>query len=186
MPDKSGIFIGGGYGAVGRRMAARLAPLYPDRVIVSGRNVTTATQLSSDLGYGVRARHIDVDNRTSVNNALDGVGMVVSCVQQREQHLLRAAIGYGLAYTDISRRLPFWRGIEGMNADARRTGARVLLGAGLSPGISNVMARQLVEKCQTADEIEMSILLGIGDEFGPEGGGPCRGPRAKAPTWRHP
>ena len=33
-----GILITGGYGTVGRRVAAYLAPGYPDRVVVAGRS----------------------------------------------------------------------------------------------------------------------------------------------------
>jgi saccharopine dehydrogenase-like NADP-dependent oxidoreductase len=81
--------------------------------------------------------------------------------------LLRAAIARGVAYTDIAPRLAFWQGAEEMTADARRTGARVVLGAGLSPGISNMMARQLAKAVGRVDRIETAILLSLGDEYGP-------------------
>jgi len=37
--------------------------------------------------------------------ALDGIGTVMACVQQRELHVLREAVSRGLAYTDIAPRL---------------------------------------------------------------------------------
>ena len=73
-----------------------------------------------------------------------------------------------LAYTDLAPRLAFWEGAEKLSHEARRTGARILLGAGLSPGISNMMARQLAEAIGQIERIETAILLSVGDEYGPD------------------
>lgn len=158
----------GGYGVVGRRIAARLAREFPDRVVVAGRDEQRAAALCRELGHGARSRRIDVDDVATVRNALDGVGTVMTCVAQRELHLLRTAIDRGVAYTDIAPRLAFWQGAEEMSAEAKRTGARILLGAGLSPGISNMMAAQLAKVLGRVDRIETAILLSLGDEYGPD------------------
>jgi saccharopine dehydrogenase (NAD+, L-lysine-forming) len=47
--------ITGGYGTVGRRVAADLAPDYPGHVVVAGRSAEKAAQLAAELGHGVRA-----------------------------------------------------------------------------------------------------------------------------------
>jgi saccharopine dehydrogenase-like NADP-dependent oxidoreductase len=111
---------------------------------------------------------MDVDDPATVGPALEGVGTVMTCVAQRELTLLKTSIARGLAYTDIAPRLAFWEGAEAMDAEARRTGARILLGAGLSPGISNMMARRLANALGRVDRIETSILLSLGDEYGPD------------------
>ena len=72
-----GILITGGYGTVGRRVAAYLAPGYPDRVVVAGRSDERAARLAAELGHGVRARRVDVGDPDSVEVALEGVGLVV-------------------------------------------------------------------------------------------------------------
>lgn len=168
MSESRDILVVGGYGAVGRRIAAHLAPRFPGRVVIAGRDERRAEALCRELGHGTRARRIDVDDAASIGPALEGVGTVMACVAQRELHLLRTAIERGLAYTDIAPRLAFWQGAEEMAAEARRTGARIVLGAGLSPGISNMMARQLATVVGRADRIETSILLSLGDEYGPD------------------
>jgi saccharopine dehydrogenase-like NADP-dependent oxidoreductase len=162
------ILIVGGYGIVGRRIAARLAPLFPERVVIAGRDEEKAATLCRELGEGTRSRRIDVDDLPSIASALGGVGTVMTCVAQRDLFLLRAAIARGMAYTDIAPRLAFWQGAEEMAAEARRTGACIVLGAGLSPGISNMMARQLAMSVGRVDRIETAILLSLGDEYGPD------------------
>jgi saccharopine dehydrogenase-like NADP-dependent oxidoreductase len=74
------ILITGGYGTVGRRVAADLAPDYPDRVVVAGRSAEKAARLAAELGHGVRGRRVDVGDPDSVEAALDGVGVVMSCI----------------------------------------------------------------------------------------------------------
>jgi uncharacterized protein YbjT (DUF2867 family) len=94
--DDTDILITGGYGTVGRRIAADLAPDYPTvswwRAGAPRR--PRSLQPSWDT---MRGRRLDVGDPASVETALDGVGVVMSCIDQPEPHLLRAAIGRGLA-----------------------------------------------------------------------------------------
>lgn len=162
------ILVVGGYGVAGRRIAAHLARWFPGRVVIAGRDEEKAAALCRDLGEGSRARRVDVNDPASIETALEGVGTVMTCVAQRDRHLLRVSIDRGLAYTDIAPALAFWQGAEELHVDARRTGARVLLGAGLSPGISNMMARRLATALRSVERIETAIVLSLGDEYGPD------------------
>ena len=162
-----GILITGGYGTVGRRIAEDLAPDYPDRVVVAGRSDERAAGLAAELGHGVRGRRIDVGDPDSVEAALEGVGLVVSCIDQPEPHLLRAAIARGLAYTDIAPHLMTRRPTEAMRAEAAQTGARIVLGTGLAPGISSVLARLGADRVGAVEKVESNVLLSVGDAYGP-------------------
>jgi saccharopine dehydrogenase (NAD+, L-lysine forming) len=144
--DTGAILIVGGYGVVGARIAAALAPDCPHRVILAGRSVERAQAAASALGHGTRGRAIDVAVPASIDAALFGVGAVVSCIDQPGRLLLHAAIERGLRYTDITPHLcELGRGAayEQIDARARACGARVVLGTGIVPGISNVMVRSL-------------------------------------------
>jgi saccharopine dehydrogenase (NAD+, L-lysine forming) len=66
------ILITGGYGTVGRRVAADLAPDYPDRIVIAGRSAEKAAQLAVALGHGVRGRRVDVGDPDSIEAALSG------------------------------------------------------------------------------------------------------------------
>jgi saccharopine dehydrogenase (NAD+, L-lysine forming) len=91
----------------------------------------------------------------------------VSCIDQREPHLLCAAIAHGLAYTDITPHLVQRQPTEAMKLDAARTGARIVLGAGLAPGISSMFARLGADRVGDVVRVESNVLLSIGDVFGP-------------------
>ena len=167
MTERHDILIVGGYGIVGRRIARDLAPDYPGRIVVAGRSIERATQLALELGQGVRARRTDVDDAASVEDSLNGVSVVVSCIDQQEPHLLQAAIASGLAYTDITPHLMQRRPTEMMRRDAVLNGARIVLGAGLAPGISSMLASLAVDRVGAVESVASNVLLSIGDNFGP-------------------
>jgi len=75
---EQGILIAGGYGVVGRRIAAELAPDY--QVIVAGRHLVQAEAAAAAIGHGVRGRELDVTVEASVAAALEGIATVMSCI----------------------------------------------------------------------------------------------------------
>jgi len=168
--NDQGILIVGGYGVVGRRIAAELGPDYPDRVIIAGRNSARADAAAAEIGHGALGRRIDVTLPSSLAAALNGVAVVISCIDQPDRALLWAAIDRGMGYTDITPHLTeLGRGAayEQIDAAARSSGARLVLGTGIVPGISSVMARALADMLGGADKIETALLLGANDVSGP-------------------
>jgi len=164
------ILIVGGSGVVGRRIAAELAPAYGGRVVLAGRSLERAGMMAGLVGHGVRARVIDVDIPHAIDGALEGSAVVVNCIDQPHRLLLRAAIDRGLCYTDITPHLTqLGRGaaFEEIDASARASGARLVLGTGIVPGISNVIVRTLANALGGVDEIETALLLDAADISGP-------------------
>lgn len=169
MSDQA-ILIAGGYGVVGRRIAGELAPDYPGRIIVAGRSLAHANEAAAAIGHGVRGRQLDVTEQASIAEALQGVVVVISCIDQPGRKLLWAALRRGLGYTDIAPRmteLGRGRDYDDIVAAARASGARLVLGAGIVPGISNVVVRALADRLGgTADEIQTALLLNANDVTG--------------------
>jgi saccharopine dehydrogenase-like NADP-dependent oxidoreductase len=165
-----GILIVGGYGVVGRRIAAELGPDFPGRVVVAGRSLARAEEAALAIGHGARGRIIDITEASSIAAALEGIAVVISCIDQPGRTLLWAAVDRGLCYTDITPHLTELgrgAGYEKIDTAARLSGARLVLGAGIVPGISNVMVRALANALGGADEIETALLLSAADISGP-------------------
>jgi saccharopine dehydrogenase (NAD+, L-lysine-forming) len=155
---------------VGQRIAADLAPDFPGRIVVAGRRQNQADALARSIGNGTRGLRVDVTDDSSIAGALDGVAVAVNCIDQPDRAVLRAAIARGLAFTDITPHLvDLGRGaqFERVNTAATATGARIVLGAGLVPGISSVMVRALADQIGGVDSIETSLLLNAIDLSGP-------------------
>jgi len=165
-----GILIVGGSGVVGRRIAAELAPDYGNQVIIAGRNLDRAKIVAAKIGRDVRFREVDVNAPTSIAAALEDVAIVISCIDQPRRDVLHTAIERGLQYTDITPHLTeLGRGtaFENIDAAARKSGARVVLGTGIVPGISNVMVRAIADALGGAEQIETSLQLSARDVAGP-------------------
>lgn len=163
------ILIVGGTGAVGRRISADLAPDYPNRIAIGGRSLRRAQETATAIGHGVVGREVDVTVRSSIPATLHDVAVVINCIDQPDRALLWAAIENGIGYTDITPHLTeLGRGsaYERVVASARSSGD-VVLGTGIVPGISNVMARMCTDALGGADEIETALLLSAGDVAGP-------------------
>lgn len=133
MSDGTDILLVGGYGVLGRRISAHLAPCFPGRVIIAGRDQWRAAAFCRDLGHGARSRRVDVDVLATIAPALDGVGMVMACVAQWELHLPRAAIAGGSG-TPISR-------LVSRSGKAPRRWAPRLVGAGRAPSSVQAVSR---------------------------------------------
>lgn len=173
MSEENGILIVGGSGTVGRKIAGFLAPDYPGQVVIASRNYEKAQSVATGIGYGTSARTIDVRDRQSIEAAMDGIGIVMSCVAQPDlPNLLLAAISHGCGYTDIApgsnKRPPY---PDTLKTEARHTGARIILGAGMVPGISNVFARMGAACVGPVISIESTCLLSAGDEYGQDSKG---------------
>lgn len=150
------------------RLAARLARAYPGRVVIAGRSLARAIEAAERVGFSCRGVAMDVNDRPSVERALEGVALVVGCVEQRAPHeLLRSAVTRGVAYTDVTAS-SMWRAALELHEEAVASGARVVLGAGLVPGISSAMARAAADRLGQLESIDTALLLGIGDAFGPD------------------
>jgi saccharopine dehydrogenase-like NADP-dependent oxidoreductase len=149
------ILIAGGYGEVGRRLARLLEAAAPGRVILAGRH--------PEHSAGLPSRSLDVEDPTSVEQVLQGISLLVACVRQRRPHLLEAAVRRGIAYTSIAPPWVPWSETAELRAEAERTGARVVLAAGLEPGITSVLVRSAAVQLGQVDFVETALLLGLGD-----------------------
>ena len=166
---RDAILIAGGYGVVGRRIASLLAADYP--VVVAGPHLDRAEACATAIGHGTRGRQLDITDDASIDAALSDVRAVISCIDQPQRRLLWRTIARGLLYTDITPHLiTLGRGqaFEEIDAAARHSGARLVLGTGIVPGISNVIVRALAREVGgRVGAVETSLLLSASDSAGP-------------------
>jgi saccharopine dehydrogenase (NAD+, L-lysine forming) len=157
----------GGYGLVGRNVAQKLAELYPGRVVVAGRNKARAEGLAAQLGHGVRGARMDVSNPTSW--AFDGgVRLVVACTDQAGPEFARHWLAAGVDYIDVTARQATIDSLEQLDPVARSANANCVLSVGLAPGLTNLLTASVVNELDTVTKVDLFVLLGMGDEHGPD------------------
>ncbi len=160
------ILIVGGYGQVGGRVAAMLSRQLGGRIIVAGRSAERAAGLAGQLGERVHARSVDLADASTFAAATEAVDLVIMCVDLHDTAFVEHCLERGIHYLDISAEYETIREIAKLDPVARRGGATAVLGAGLIPGLSNLMASRGVGRMKAATRVENAFLVGLGEEHG--------------------
>jgi hypothetical protein len=160
------VLVVGGYGAVGSAVVRQLAGWVPGRVVAAGRDVNRARRLAVDVGgeAGVRAARVDVTDLDGVARVLmdEGIAVVVLCVGPPDEALARMCLARGVHVVDVGASPDLLARIEALDAGE----ATVVLGVGLAPGLTNLLARQAHEQVGGAERLDITVLVGTGEHHG--------------------
>ncbi len=161
------VVIVGGYGAVGKVVAATLAERGVP-VTIAGRDLRRAQELACRHPEVMTARRVDVDQADELDSVLHGAAVVVMCVERRNEQVARACLERGIHVVDISATPAVLDSIERLDTVTGRAGATAVLSVGLAPGLTNVLARWCVARLPSATSVDISILLGLAGDHGPD------------------
>jgi saccharopine dehydrogenase-like NADP-dependent oxidoreductase len=93
--------------------------------------------------------------------------LIINCsLDQRTPTLLRAACANASAYLDIGANAAAIAGMLALSTEAAQYGTCALVGAGLDPGCTNMLAALASTRAGGADAINIALLLSLGDAFG--------------------
>lgn len=138
------VLVLGGYGAVGRHITDRLRS---DGItaLAAGRDPSRADLI------------VDLADLGSYGRALDGIDVVVNSSGAEDVRLAQIAANRSIPFVDISATSAYTRELE-------RIAGPVLIGVGIAPGLSGVLARESFSV--DADEIDIAVGLGAGEKHG--------------------
>ncbi|KAK9154784.1 hypothetical protein Sjap_002264 [Stephania japonica] len=147
--NSSRVLILGGTGRVGGSTALALTNLSPDlRILVGGRNREKGAALVAKLGEGSEFAEVDIDNLKALEAYLNDVDLVIHAAgpfQRTEKcKVLEAAISTKTSYVDVCDDTSYaWRA-KSLHKKAVAADVPAITTAGIYPGVSNVMAAELV------------------------------------------
>ncbi|KAI3450004.1 hypothetical protein Pfo_006669 [Paulownia fortunei] len=180
LPEKvknSRILILGGTGRVGGSTALALSKFCPDlRIIIGGRNRDNGAAMVTKLGNNTEFSEVDINNSKSLEEALKEVDLVVHTAgpfQQAEKcTVLDAAIQNKTAYLDVCDDTSYaWRAKSYMNR-ALDANIPAITTGGIYPGVSNMMAAELVRAAKSEGKGEPQRLRFYYYTAGSGGAGP--------------
>ncbi|KAL9663064.1 hypothetical protein QQ045_027901 [Rhodiola kirilowii] len=175
----SRVLVLGGTGRVGGSTALALSKFCPElRIVIAGRNREKGAAMVSKLGERSEFAEVDIDDRKSLEAALNNVDLVVHAAgpfQQVEKcTVLEAAIETKTAYIDFCDDMRYSRRAKSFNDKALDANIQAITTAGIYPGVSNVMAAELVRaaKSESNGETEPKRLRFFYYTAGTGGAGP--------------
>jgi len=150
--DERRVVVLGGTGRVGSATAAALVKTDGRaRVVLGGRSRERAAEASSRHPALASATFVEVDvlDKASVKRAIEGADLVINTAgpfQRREScAALEAAIECGVKYLDVCDDASYGAAAKKLSDKAKNAGVAAITCAGIYPGVSNLMARDVLE-----------------------------------------
>lgn len=154
-PKQPSVAVLGATGAVGAQVAAILGAKGHHVLAVSRHaEQTAATHQSSTPVRGELADPSSIGDRAP--------GIAVNCTGIEDFTAVQRWRDAGWAVIDISASSPYASRL----ATATHAGPALIVGVGLTPGLTSVLARHLVISDPSATAVTISCLLGLGENYG--------------------
>lgn len=153
------IIVLGGCGAMGSEATRDLARTSDfEEIVIADADIARAEALAVELGGGrVRAIEIDANNEAALTECLRGFDVVANCTTYHFGLIVtRAAINARVNYLDLGGLYNTPKQLE-MDGDAQRAGVTICLGAGATPGVTNLMARAAADQLDRVDEVHIAF-----------------------------
>jgi len=164
----SRVLIIGGYGAVGRQIAEHLAGSPNAAITIAGRDARKAQALARRLGCGMEAISLDAQDRSALETAIRATDTVVSCTERALPEIADACIRNGRNFLAVGASAEILETLRGRRNAAVRSGSTGVIGVGLAPGITNLLARESMKLGSDWEELTIVVELSAFDRHGPE------------------
>jgi NAD(P)-dependent dehydrogenase (short-subunit alcohol dehydrogenase family) len=167
MASPQRILLVGGYGIVGRRVAALLRRHHPDlHLVIAGRNRAKAAEFADCLG-NAEAAVVDTASADPLASVEGHIAAVLALVHDHDDNLLRSAVARGLPYLDIT------RGVAAQTrayftASLQPVRAPVMFASNWMAGVPAILAVHLARGLAPIDTVTLSILYDMNETIGPD------------------
>ncbi|KAB2074156.1 hypothetical protein ERO13_A07G122800v2 [Gossypium hirsutum] len=173
----SRVLVLGGTGRVGGSTATALSKLCPDlRIVVGGRNREKGAAMVATLGKNSEFAEVNINNKDSLEAALSDVDLVVHAAgpfqQSQKCTVLEAAIETQTAYLDVCDDTNYAFRAKSFKGRAVDANIPAITTGGVYPGVSNVMAAELVRAARSESKTEPERLRFSYYTAGSGGAGP--------------
>ncbi|KAM5584656.1 hypothetical protein ABKV19_004163 [Rosa sericea] len=173
----SRVLVLGGTGRVGGSTAIALSNLCPDlQIIVAGRNREKGAEMLTTLGGNSEFCDVDINNEKSLEAALEDADLVVHAAgpfQQAEKcTVLEAALKTKTAYVDVCDDTAYAFRAKSFHDRAVAANVPAITTGGIYPGVSNVMAAELVRVARSENKGKPERLRFFYYTAGTGGAGP--------------
>lgn len=163
-PPQPPVVVLGGSGDVGRRLAGRLSGFWQGPLILAGRREGSLRSTARQIGERVEIRVIDAGMDDDAKQ-LPGDAVVVSLTEAATPGFVRTCLDRGAIYIDSSATQGYTAALAEVGNE-QSGGGRLILYAGLMPGLSNALADAMVAGFPGIARLDIIVQLGLGRHHG--------------------
>lgn len=161
-------------GAAGKAASAVISSLcfQPrlERIYLADHNAEALCKQSADLAHlPVSVRYLEAEDEGSLVSRMEEADLVLGCLgpfNLHEGRIVRAAMAAGRDYISLCDDPGSLREVMAMGSEAARRGIRVLCGCGLTPGLSDLLARRASSRLDRVDSVRFAWFLELGPYLG--------------------
>lgn len=131
------------------------------RPVLAGRNANAIEAMAADSG--LESRVFDLDDSRAVNEALQGLDLVLHCAgpfSATSQQMIGACLQQRCHYLDITGEISVFANAHRQSEDARRADIVLMPGAGFDVVPSDCLAATLVRELPAATALQLAFKSG--------------------------
>lgn len=161
------ILVVGGYGDVGKYVVEELFSITTKKVIVAGRNSDKAEKFIENFNEDrLSFMYLDIYDSSSYKDKIVGISIVIMCLSPKNNDFGKYCLGKNINYIDISPSNQTAHELKKLHNDCINKNVLCILGAGICPGLSTLLVKDISKDFDLVNEINLTLMLGIGDEYG--------------------
>lgn len=158
MDCKRKIMIIGGHGKVGQYITKELQNY---NLILAGRSEDKMRSFLQKENIQAEICPMDIHNIDFAK--LENVGWVIVCIDQENTKLVEFCDAHEIDYMDVTANSEYIEKIQQLKLQGS---SKILLGIGLAPGLTNLLAEKFVMMNSSANRINIEVILGLGEKHG--------------------
>jgi NAD(P)-dependent dehydrogenase (short-subunit alcohol dehydrogenase family) len=156
-PDARWVLVLGGQGVLGKMLAEAFQ--------TAGWSTIRAGRRPDD---GADFRHVDLQEPETLEKMLGGADVVVSSVPDEQLVAERMVLDRGGLLINVSA-MPA-SAVQRLRQEPGPSRGTVLMNAGIAPGLTSLLAADLLAEHPEADEVELVFTVSVKSSIGPAGG----------------
>lgn len=128
------------------------------QIIIGDVETSRAEKLAAELGSKVRVTKVDLTNQANLVTAIKQAQVLINATwYEYNLEVMKACIEAGVHYLDLGGLFHVTRKQMELDESARRAGVTAVLGAGESPGITNVMCAASRQELDSVEEVRVRV-----------------------------
>ena len=159
----------GGAGIEGEGIVKDLVGASVEKVVIADRNIESADALAAAFSSSqttVTTEFVDANDHASLTRILRNTDVAISALGPFYRYGLktaRAAIDARTPYVDINDDFDAIEAVLELDGEARSAGIPVIVGLGLTPGVSNVCVKYAADRLDRVRKVDIAYVGAVGE-----------------------